>query len=436
MTRRLFREFAVPLLVCLGIVVMLTEIAARSVTLPKPMIAQVFGPWIKENDGQRFDDVADGAVLVNYLYRVLVPRLTFWSYFKPDGVPPHDWERLRYAADPANQTALQKAIEADPGEPSVRYWTGHLVATTLLLRMLPDLNLASKATRNLLLVVLFVYALAWQRNFGRGSAVVLFSILVLSGCMNYESFHNHTWGLMVALGAGAYTSESLHRRWSCYVPAVVGGVFGNWLGYDYVFDTIAFSMPFFLAKEGGCVTVKDLGRPLAFLVTVLAITALMMVLRVPVMYIVGTDPSAAIREITEYTLYRMGGELSRLDYIPNTVVSRMTGVERALPLLNLYLFRLLGQIAPHLQSVGAYIALVLLPLFVLLARLVRGHRRFDENMGVRFILVVGTVMVFHTMFIAFYNHTCVHPYMDVRHMVFSLAASWALALGAIRREPD
>ncbi len=436
----------IPLLVCLGIVVILTELAARSVTLPKPMIGQVFGPWIKENSGERYDPWVDGLVLANYMYRAMDAKLTFWAYFKPTSAPMHWWEQARYAADPANQAVVEREVAARDGKLAARYWTGHLVASTFLLGMLTDPTTASKATRNILLVVVFMYALAWRRKFGAASAVVLFSMLVVSGVMSHESFFNPTWGLMAALGTGAFTGLSLHRGWSCYVPAVAGGVFGNWLGYDHVFDTIAFSMPFFLKGEGGCVRARDLMRPMTFMLTVLAVTALMMVLRIPVMYLAGVDPSTSINEIAGQTFHRMAGQLSAQDYFANTgkvsprdyvadiEVSRSAAVHRALPIFNLYVFRLLGPIAPNLQSVWGYIAVVLLPLLVFSARLVGGLRKFHEDLAVSLILVVGTVLVFHTMYIAFYNHAMVDPFLDVRHMVFSLAVTWALAFGAKTHE--
>ena len=128
------------------------------------------GIWsmVVENQGKRFDAWADGSVLANYLYRILAPDLSFWTYFEPASAPHDPWQQLIYAVEPANFASLKNDIKDRKGVFLFRYWTGHLVGTTILLSVYRNLETGSMATRTSVLIALFAYALSWARRFGPG----------------------------------------------------------------------------------------------------------------------------------------------------------------------------------------------------------------------------------------------------------------------------
>ena len=95
----------------------------------------------------------------------------FWTNFKPDSAPNDPWRQINYAVEPANFATLNNDIKDRKGVFLYRYWTGHLVGTTILLSVFRNLETASMATRNIVLITLFAYTLSWARRFGTGSAI-------------------------------------------------------------------------------------------------------------------------------------------------------------------------------------------------------------------------------------------------------------------------
>lgn len=435
--KRILRSFVAPLVLCLIVIFALTILAASCPKVPEIAIPEVFHPWIVENQGKRFDSWADGSVLANYLYRVLAPDLSFWTYFEPASAPHDPWQQLIYAVEPANFAALKNDIKDRKGVFLFRYWTGHLVGTTILLSVYRNLETASMATRNLVLIALLAYALSWARRFGPGSAIVVVILLVGTGAMSYESFHNATWGLAVAFFVGVYTAHCVSNGKSVVPAAVAGGVLANWVGYDYVFDTIAFSLPFFMADKDGHLEVDSFDDVIYFAGTIVLISAIMMMLRAFVGSLESHHIGGVIGQIQDQTLYRMGGNFRPEEYpmgnMPGQQVSRTFSVLEALPIFNFYLSRLAGPLLPKAQSLMTYIAFQTLPILGFLVLLLRRRPHIGSTKVIATLMLLILISaLFHTMFIVFYNHASVHPYMDVRHMVFNLAVSWGLLFAAIR----
>jgi hypothetical protein len=435
--KRILHLFVAPLVVCLIAIYALTLLAASCPKVPEIAIPEVFRPWIVENQGKRFDEWADGSILANYLYRVLAPDLSFWTYFKPDSAPNDPWRQLIYAVEPANFATLNNDINDRKGVFLYRYWTGHLVGTTILLSVFHNLETASMATRNIVLIALFAYTLSWARRFGTGSAIVLVILLVGTGAMSYESFHNATWGLAVAFFTGAYTANCISKGKSALPAAVAGGVLANWVGYDYVFDTIAFSLPFFMADKEGHLQVDNFHGVIYFAGTIVLISAIMMMLRTLVGVVESHQMEGVVGQIQDQTLYRIWGNFRPEEYpngyIPGQQVSRTFAVLETLPIFNYYLSRLAGLLLPKAQSLITYIAFQTLPILGFLGLLLRRRPHIGSTKVITTLMSLILISaLFHTMFIVFYNHASVHPYMDVRHMVFNLAVSWGLLLAAIR----
>lgn|GEM_PF-3667316 len=435
--KRILHSFVAPLVVCLIAIYALTLLAASCPKVPEIAIPEVFRPWIVEDQGKRFDEWADGWVLANYLYRVLAPNLTFWTYFEPAGAPHHAWSQLIYAVEPANSAALVQDIKERKGVFLYRYWTGHLVGTTILLSVYRNVEIASLATRNIVLIALFAYALSWALRFGPASSILVVILLVGTGAMKYESFHNATWGLAVAFFTGAYTAGCVSKGKSAIRAAVVGGVFANWVGYDYVFDTIAFSLPFFIADKEGHLEVDNFYNVMYFTGTIVLVSAIMMMLRTFVSSLEGHQMGGVFGQLQDQTLYRIGGNFRPgeypEDYRPGQQVSRTFAVLEALPIFNYYLSRLAGPLLPKAQSLITYIAFQTLPILGFLGLLLRRRPHISSTKVISTLMSLILISaLFHTMFIVFYNHASVHPFMDVRHMVFNLAVSWGLLLAAIR----
>jgi hypothetical protein len=427
-----FHKIVVPLVACLVVICLLTMLASTIVSKWRGNLPYNFAGWVAESQKTRFDDWSDGIVLANLVYLLFFPKYSsIWLYTLPSNSPREGWEQLRYALSAGNSETLGRDLREKRGEYLYRYWTGHLVLTVFALSTFQTPALAATAVSNLVLISLFVYLLAWRKRFGAPSALIVFVVLVGTGVIGWESFHDHTWEITVGLLAGAYTARRLSAAKSYVVAAVVSAVFANWVGYTYVFDTIAFCLPFFLARVNGRFTVEDLSLPIKFAVVFLMATGIMMLLRVPVVYLAGHDPLVFLSQLAERTLYRMSGNFNPQELPPGIEVSTGVAITLALPLLNNYLFNLFGSLMIPVVTAMSYAALQVLPIAGFLAVQIYRNKRLNFE-SLKPTLVVGLIAIlFHVMFLIFVNHACVHPWMDVRHMVFSMAICWGLLAAAL-----
>ncbi|MBI5249027.1 MAG: hypothetical protein HY912_05985 [Desulfomonile tiedjei] len=430
--RRFVKEFSFYFIISISVVFSLTALAGRAATNLSPGTAKFLQSWMKQGPENRFDDWMDGIVLANILYKNIDPRHSLWTYFLPSSAPSAGFELLGHVLSPDNRGALAETIRDRKGELLHRYWTGHIALTTLALYVYTDPAVASKLSLSCVLFSMLAFVFAWSKRSGSAGAMGMAAMLLGSGAVYMESFHTHSWGLALAFGTAAYTAKRLAAGES-YVPAAVtGAVFANWLGYDYVFSTIAFSLPLFLHTENGKLQIEDLGGPFKFTLVFLAVTALMMILRIPVAYLFeNCPPSEFLSQLTERFAYRLHGEHLPQEIAPGAEISRRAAILSALPAVNGYLFSLGGRFIPLIQSVASYLAYQALPVAVLMGVLV--FKNSDSQLrALRPVLVVFfSVILFHLVLIVLVNHACVHPWMHARYMVFSLVLSWGAAVSAL-----
>jgi hypothetical protein len=310
-----------------------------------------------------------------------------------------------------------------------RYWTGHMVLTSYLLYLFPEVRIASKFTYSLVLVLFFLYISVWREKFGNVSTIFMFFVFIGSGSLLWESFFNPTWGLGGAFLTAAAAGFQVRRGRSYIVPAVAGAVFTNWVGYDHVFDAIALSLPFFMLFQDDDCGPAGLTAPLIFVAAFLATTALMMALRAPILYFDGHDPVKFLGQVHDQTLYRLQGRLNQREHFTNAEISRAFAIREALPYLNGYLFKLGGILTPKPGSILSYLAFAMLPSIGVLGASFYQRRRFDVPAAYNLMIMLLVLFFFHFMFLFFINHAVVHPWMDCRHMLFSAAVCWGSLLG-------
>lgn len=429
--RNLARDYCSTLLLCLLIITLLTILAPSTASMWQGSMPESLKSWAqKERFGElRFDDYIDGITLANVVYRGIAGNLSFWTYFVPANNTEMGWGSLLQAVDAKNHLAIAKDIKEQKGAFIYRYWTGHMVLTTFLFYLFPEVPIAAKFTHGFVLVAFFLYVLAWREKFGALSSVLIFSVFIVSGSLRWESFFNPTWGLGAAFLTAGFTGYQLRRGGSYVVPAVAGAVFTNWVGYDHVFDAMAFSLPFFLIcgeKDG---EPGQLAAPLIFVTVFLVTTAAMMALRAPIMYLDGHNPGDFLRQVYSQTLYRTQGQLNQRESFAGAEISRAFAMREALPYLNGYLFKLGGVLTPKPQGIFSYVLLTVSPWIAALSICAFRRGRFDKA-SVSFLMVfLLVVMFFHVMFLLFVNHAVVHPWMDCRHMLFCFAISWGLLIG-------
>lgn len=430
--RRFLKEFSLYLIISISVVFALTALGGVAASNLSPDTARLLQLWIKQSPEHRFDDWMDGIVLANILYKSMDPRHSGWTYFLPSAAPPAGWELLGYTLSPGNREALATALKARHGELLHRYWTGHIALTALALYVYTDPAVASKVTLSCVLFSMLLFVLAWNRRAGLGGALCLAVMLLGSGVIYAESFHTHAWGLALALAAAAYTAKRLAAGGSYVAPAVVAGVFANWVGYDYVFPSIALCLPLFLSRKDGNLHIEDLGAPFKFTMVFVAVTALMMVLRVPVAYFFENCPlSAFLAQLTERLTYRLHGEYLPQEMAAGAEISRRVAILSALPAVNSYLFNLGGRFAPAIHTVASYVAFQALPIVALAGILVARNRQSQLKALKPVVLVASSVFLFHLVLIVLVNHACVHPWMHARYMVLSIALSWATVVSAL-----
>ena len=426
------KEFVFYLVLSLAVVFSLTALGGVAASNLSPYTEPLLQRWIKQSPATRFDDFMDAIVLANVFYKKIEPRTSLWTYFLPYHVPRGGWELLGHVLSPGNRVALIGALRDRQGELLYRYWTGHICLTALALYVYTSPAVASKATLSLVIFALFLFLAAWRRRLGLSGALCLAAVLLGSGAVYLESFHTHAWGLAFAFLTAAYTGKRLAAGKSYVAPAVVGAVFANWVGYDYVFPTIAFSLPLFLARQDGKTHIEALSAPLTFTLVFLAVTALMMVLRVPVSYLFeNCPPSKFLSQLVEQVFYRVGSQPNPHEIAPGIEISRRSAVLMALPAVNSYLFNLGGRLIPRIYTLGSYIAFQAMPIVALMGILAFRNRASQFAALKPALVAASCVLWFHIMLIALVNHACVHPWMHARYMVFALAVSWAVALSAL-----
>jgi hypothetical protein len=154
----------------------------------------------------------------------------------------------------------------------------------------------------------------------------------------------------------------------------------------------------------------------------------MMALRVPVIILSGHDVSLFLEQTAARTAERLTGDMAAGQAPPGAVTSRTFAILSALPVLNFYLFRLGGVLIPQVTSVAMYWALQILPILGIVALDVFRKKTLDGDMIKRLGVILLAAFMFHVMQLVFVNHACVHPWMDVRHMVLSFAILWGLFL--------
>lgn len=430
--RRFTKEFFLYFIVSISAVCLLTAIADKAASNLSPNTATLLRSWIKQNPENRFDDWMDGIVLANILYKSIEPSHSLWTYFLPSSAPPAGWELLGHVLAPEKRKTLASAIRDRKGELLHRYWTGHIALTAIALYAYADPGVASKFTLTVVLLAMVLFVFAWSRRSGPGAALLIAALLLGSGTVYMESFHTHAWGLAFAFATAAYTAVRLEAGKSYVAPAVVGAVFANWVGYDYVFPSIAFTLPLFLRRKDGTLQIEDLGAPLKFTMIFLAVTALMMILRIPVAYFFeNVHPADFLSQLAERFTYRLHGENLTQEIAPGAEISRRVAIISALPAVNGYLFNLGGRFIPLIQSVTSYVSYQALPVAILAGILAMTNRESQLTAMKPVLVVLCSVMLFHLVLMVLVNHACVHPWMHARYMVFSLILSWGVVVSAL-----
>ncbi|AFM24007.1 hypothetical protein [Desulfomonile tiedjei] len=429
--RHFMREFTAAFLAGFAIIIGLTMLAGFAASHVSPETVSLLKSWSEQNPAQRFDDWMDGIVVANILYSAMCPRHSLWTYFLPANAPPAGFDLLKHVLTPQNNQALVKALETRQGELLHRYWTGHIVLTAIALYVYIDPAIASKAAMGAVLLSFFFFAFVWTKRLSTMGGLVFGLLLLGSGVIYMESFHTHTWGLAVAGLTAAYTGLRLERGKSFVAPAVLGGIFANWVGYDYVFPTLAFSLLFFLQREERELRIHDMAAPFKFAVLFLAITALMMVLRVPIAYLFEqVDPSLFVGQLTDRLAYRLQGDILPQELASGMELTRSSAILSALPAVDAYLFNLGGRFMPLPQSLTGYAAFQMLPIVILSGILIMRNRS-DQLKALRPVAIVAvSALLFHLLLLVLVNHACVHPWMHARYMVFSMVVSSAVAAGA------
>ncbi len=426
------REFALYFVISIAAIFALTAIAGIAASHLSPDTIGHLQLWIKQSPANRFDDWMDGVVIANVLYKSINAKHSIWTYFEPASAPPAGWELLEYVLSANNYRALAETVKDRKGEMLHRYWTGHIALTALALYVYTDPAVSSKVALSCVLLSMLMFALAWNKRLGLGGAICVAAFLLGSGTLYMESFHTHAWGLALAFAAAAYTAWRLESGKSYIAPAVVGAVFANWVGYDYVFPSIAFSLPLFMSRENGKIQIEAFSLPVKFILVFLAVTALMMILRVPVAYFSeNCPPSEFLSQLTERLTYRLHGENFAQEVLPGADISRSAAIFSALPAVNGYLFNLGGRFIPLIHSLVSYLAYQALPIVVLIGILVLKNRESQLAALRPALVVLCSVILFHLMLIILVNHACVHPWMHARYMIFSLALSWGVAISAL-----
>ncbi len=426
-------------------IVLLTEGAYIATASLGGKVPEDFYRWTAESPAARFDDLTDDQVLANIVFRIRDPRLSYWTYFFPRGLPPHDvWSWLKSALQGNELYKARRQGSEDGTSYLHHYWTGHMVLTVWVVFLVQSLATASRLIQSWVLVGLFVYLLVWYRHFGGPGAVVVAVVMVCSGVLRVESFHNNNWGMIVAFGGAVSCGVSLSRGNSVYPSAVVSAILAGWVGYDHVWDTLALSLPFFLTRTQRGLELEHLPGPATFGLVFMVTSALMMAMRVPVTYLDGQSVSAFLSQLETQFLHHVWtgrppasallntgevGNIARADE-----VSRQSAILGALPVYNQYLFSFLGRLAPQFDSVRGYAMFQMLPVAALpVAALARRSLGSTGWKGTLLVLTVG--LLFHAMFLVFVNHAYIHPWMDVRHAVFWAALGWGLVASAIRPAP-
>ncbi len=179
---------------------------------------------------------------------------------------------------------------------------------------------------------MLLFVLVWIRRAGLDGALCVGSYVAGTGVIYAESFHTHAWGLAWAFAAAAYTAERLAARGPYVAPAVVAAVFANWVGYDLrVPDAGVVFASFSFPRENGNLHVEDIRAPFRFAMVFIAVTALMMVLRVPVAYFFeNCPPSAFLAQLTERLTYRLHGQYLPQEMAAGAEVSRRVAYSGAL----------------------------------------------------------------------------------------------------------
>jgi hypothetical protein len=430
----LLKEFLVSLIISVLIILILTSLASKTASSLSPESSSLIQTWITQKPENRFDDWMDGIVLANILYKTVDSSHSLWTYFLPSKAPPAGWELLGHVLSPRHRESLAETIRNRQGELLHRYWTGHIVLTALALYVYTDPAIVSKVALSFVLLAMLIFMFAWSKRLGLASAIVVGALLLGSGTLYIESLHTHAWGLAFAFVTTAYTAKRVSSGKSFVAPAVVGAVFASWVGYDYVFPTIAFSLMIFLHREDEKLKIGDLSAPLKFTAVFLVVTVLMMVLRIPVAYFFeNCMPSEFLSQIVGRFVYRLQGEYLPQEVPSGAEISRRFAFLSALPAVNLYLFNLGGRFMPLIQSVWSYVAYQALPIVMLMGILV--FRNSDSQlMALRPAgVAILSVIVFHLMLIVLVNHACVHPWMHARYMIFSLAMSWGVVAASVGR---
>ncbi len=430
--RRLVKDFSLSFLISITVVFAVTIVAGKAASNLSPDTSALLQAWIKQSPEKRFDDWMDGIVLANILYKKVEPRYSMWTYFLPSKAPPAGLELLGHVLSSDNREGLAEAIRGRKGELLHRYWTGHIALTALALYVYTDPAVASKLTLTCALFSMLIFVFAWSKRSGLVGAMCVAAMMLGSGALYTESFHTHNWGLAIAFATAGYTAKRLSAGGSYVVPAVTGAVFANWVGYDYVFPTIAFSLLAFFHIENGKLQIKNPSAPLKFTLVFFVATALMMILRIPVAYFFeNCPPSEFLSQLAERFTYRLHGEYFPQEVAPGAEISRRVAVLSALPAVNTYLFNLGGRFVPLIHSVASYVAYQALPMVVLAGILIFKDRE-SQLMALKPVLVVFcSVILFHLVLIVLVNHACVHPWMHARYMVFSLILSWGATISAL-----
>jgi hypothetical protein len=430
--KQVLRQFLVPLIVSLLAICFLTEAASRAVSSWRGQVPQTIAVWASQGPANRFDDHSDAFVAVNLLCKAINPNFSLWTYYQPLSCATAGWQCLQFSLNSDNRSTLFREIAEKHGQFVHRYWTGHLVLTAIVFYVYPSLSATSQIIFCGLVISLFIYLQVWRTKLGTAGSIFVAMVLLGSGIMWLESFHSHTWGMTFAFATASWLGRALAQGKSYIVPAVVGSVFANWVGYDYVFDTLAFSLPFFLVRIENRLELQNVSTPAKFVLVFLLTTAIMMLLRLPVAYLDGHDVVDFLLQIKRQVAYHLlGGEHPPGENIPQLEVSRFAAVAGVLPMLNDYLFRLGGVLSPKIFDVKTYILIQILPLPALFGILVWGKKENYASAIKPTALLIFVLLLFHPMFVVFTNHACIHPWMDVRHCVFSLAICWGVLVSAL-----
>ncbi len=419
------------------LIFLITEAAYVTTASLNGGIPDDFARWINEDPARRFDDLTDDQVLANIVHRIRDPRISFWTYYFPPGLPPHDaWSWLKNALHGSEPARVGREAGGKGADYLRHYWTGHMVLTAWVWFLVPSLWDASKLIQGLVTVSLFVYLLAWQRQFGTLSAIVSAFVMLGTGVLRVESFHNNNWGMIAAFAGATYCAVSLRRGDSPYPAAVVSACMACWVGYDHVLDTLAFSLPFFLTRGPAGIEANELRTPMKYGLAFLITTAAMMAMRIVVTYLDGQDVGTFLAQIGNQFTHHLSAGSSPVGDILNEgevggiartgEVSRESAILGALPIYHQYLFAMLGRLAPRLETVWGYGLFQLLPLIGVMAISLAGPKRPVLPRVNAVTLLVAVALLHHVMFLVLVNHAYIHPWMDVRHMVFWTAIGWAL----------